>query len=526
MTDTEQVRPADDPGDPGDRTPGGTAADGADTRQFGPVFWISVGLSAAFVVVSFLAVGPVGAALAAAVEAVVAYLGWMFLLVTSFFLVFALYLAFGRFGRVRLGGPDARPEFGRFAWFAMLFQAGMGVGLLFWGVAEPVMHYREPPPGTAVPGTPEAAEVGLQYAFFHWTLHPWAIYAVVGLAVAYASYNRGTSTLRLSAVMRPLLGDRVDGPLGRAIDVLAVVATLFGVAVSLGLGTLQITAGLGEVFGLSGGVTLSLAVIAVTAVGYMLSASTPISKGINVLSQASIALAVVLVAYFVVVGPTTLQLNLLTQETGNYLARVVPMSLRSYPFAGPEWLTDWTIFFWATWIAWAPYVGAFIARISRGRTIREFVVGVLFAPSVFSIVWFSVLGGAGLDTDNRTGGAIGAAAGQDEALAMFRFLREYPGFLVMALLVLVLVWIFFVAGADAGTVVLGSMSGGGLDPPRRSKLTWGVIMAALAGALLLIGGLDALQNAEILVATPFALLMLAICLALHRTLAADHPRDG
>ncbi|MDD7964640.1 BCCT family transporter [Actinomycetospora lemnae] len=512
MTDTEPAPTTDAP------------ADERAERQFGPVFWISVGISATFVAVSFLAVGPVGAALTAAVSAVVAHLGWAYLLITSGFVVFALYLALGRFSRVRLGGPDARPEFGRWAWFAMLFQAGMGVGLLFWGVAEPVMHAREPAPGTAVPGTPEAAEVGMQYAFFHWTLHPWAVYAVVALAVAYTSFNRGSASLRLSAVLRPLLGDRVDGPLGTAVDVLAVVATLFGVAVSLGLGTLQITAGLADVFGVPGGVTLSLAVIAVTAVGYMLSASTPISQGVNRLSQLSLVLAVVLLAYFVVLGPTTFQLNLLTQETGNYLARVVPMSLRTYPFAGPSWLTDWTIFFWATWIAWAPYVGAFIARISRGRTIREFVLGVIVAPSIFSIVWFSVLGGAGLDADARTGGAIGAAAGQDEALATFRFLREYPAFGFTAVLVLVLVWIFFVAGADAGTVVLGSMSGGGLDPARRSKLTWGVIMAALAAALLVIGGLDALQNAEILVATPFALLMVAICAALYRALAIDHPR--
>lgn len=520
MTDTERARPAEEP------TGGSTGAAAAGpAAQFGAVFWISVGLSAAFVVVSLLAVGPVGAALSAAVTAIVTYLGWMYLLITSAFVVFALYLALGRFGGVRLGGPDARPDFGRWAWFAMLFQAGMGVGLLFWGVAEPVMHAREPAPGTAAPGTPEAAEVGMQYAFFHWTLHPWAVYAVVALAVAYTGYNRGSASLRLSAVLRPLLGDRVDGPVGRAVDVLAVVATLFGVAVSLGLGTLQITAGLGDVFGLPGGVTLSLAVIAVTAVGYMLSASTPISQGVNKLSQASMVLAVVLLAYFLVLGPTTFQLNLLTQETGNYLARVVPMSLRTYPFAGPSWLADWTVFFWATWIAWAPYVGAFIARISRGRTIREFVLGVLVAPSVFSLVWFAVLGGAGLDTDARTGGAVGAAAGQDEALAMFRFLREYPGFLFTALLVLVLVWIFFVAGADAGTVVLGSMSGGGLDPPRRSKLTWGLIMAGLAAALLVIGGLDALQDAEILVATPFALLMVAICAALHRALAQDHPRQ-
>jgi glycine betaine transporter len=312
--------------------------------------------------------------------------------------------------------------------------------------------------------------------------------------------------------------------MGRTIDVLTIVATLFGVAVSLGLGTLQINAGLGEVFGLPSGLLLQMVIIAVTAVAYMLSASTPIERGINWLSQASMVLAAVLLLYFLVgVGPTLLALNSMTQEIGGYLVNIIPMSLRTSAFEPTPWLGDWTIFFWATWIAWAPYVGAFIARISRGRTIREFVLGVLIAPTLFTVVWFSTFGASAIQVDDQVDGALSDRAAQDEALALFAFLQEYPGALAVSILAFVLIWIFFVAGADAGTVVLGSMSGGVLDPNVIVKLTWGAIMAAIAASLLAVGGLDALQNGAILAATPFVLLMLAICWGLYRTLARDHP---
>ncbi|MCA1672470.1 MAG: BCCT family transporter, partial [Actinobacteria bacterium] len=373
--------------------------------------------------------------------------------------------------------------------------------------------------------TPDAASLGMQYSFFHWTLHPWAIYAVVGLAVAYFSFNKGMPSLRISGVLRALLGSRVDGLLGKAVDVLAVIATLCGVAVSLGWGTLQINAGLGEVFGLPSGTLLQLVIISLTTAAYLLSASTPIDKGISYLSQSSMVLAVVLLLYVLLAGPTLLQLNFFTQEIGGYLANLVPMSLRTNPMESRQWLGEWTIFFWATWIAWAPYVGTFIARISRGRTIREFIVGVLAAPSLFSMIWFAVLGSSGIELDNRLGGQIYAAADQDEALAMFRFLEQYPGFLFTAILALFLVWIFFVAGADAGTVVLASMSGADLNPPRSSRLIWGLIMAALAAILLIAGGLDALQNGAILAATPFAVLMVMICWSLYRSLVQDQARQ-
>ncbi|CAA9419765.1 MAG: High-affinity choline uptake protein BetT [uncultured Rubrobacteraceae bacterium] len=506
------------------RRDGSPQGDG-QAQQFGTVFYITVAISVLFVLAGVFFTEPFGNALATVVGWITEGLGWLYMLMTSFFLGFAIWLALSRYGKIRLGRPDDRPEFGYFAWFAMLFQAGMGIGLVFWSVSEPVTHYADPPLGMAQPETAGAASLALQTAFFHWGLHPWAIYAVVGLAVAYFSYRRGMTNLQISTVFRPLIGDRVDGPLGKAIDIIAILATLFGVAVSLGLGTLQIDAGLGEAFGLPSGVGLQMGIIAVTAVAYMLSASTPINKGVNILSQTSMLLAFVLLVYFLIVGPTLLQLNTFTQETGGYLANLIPRSFDMAAFEPQEatWLADWTIFFWATWIAWAPYVGVFVARISRGRTIREFILGVMIAPTIFSMIWFSVFGAAGIQADNQTNGAISSAAGNSEALGLFAFLGQSPLFLLTSVSMIFLVWIFFVAGADAGTIVLGSMSAGGApDPKRRIKLTWGVIMGALAAILLLVGGLDALQNGAILAATPFAILMCLMCWCLYKTLRSDY----
>lgn len=492
-----------------------------EIERLGAVFYVTVAISVAFVFFGLVFTEPFSLALATIVGHIKTSVGWLYMLVTSIFLVFILFLAFSRYGAIRLGKPGEAPEFSRFAWFCMLFQAGMGIGLVFWGVSEPVMHYGFPPFGLAAPGTPEAAELALVYAFFHWTLHPWAIYAVVGVAVGYFNFCRGSTSLRISAVFEPLIGERVHGPLGQAIDVLAILATLFGVAVSLGLGTLQIDAGLHAAFGVPSGVGLQLGIIAVTAAAYMLSASTPIEKGVNFLSQSSMVLAVLLLLFVLVVGPTLLQLNAFTEVIGLYLAELVPMSTRISAFDPDPWPGNWTIFFWATWIAWAPYVGAFIARISRGRTIREFVAGVLIAPSLFTMAWFAVFGAAGIDLDRRLGGSLSAAALEDEAVALFTFLAAYPLVLPSSILAIFLIWIFFVAGADAGTIVLGSMSTGVLNPRRRNKLTWGVIMGALAAILLVAGGLGALQNGAILAATPFAFLMVAMCWSLLRALRED-----
>ena len=508
----------------------GTRIEDDEAQRLGAVFWVTVAISAAFVLWGVFFTDNFTSTLGTVVGWITEGLGWLYMLITTFFLAFVIYLAFSRYGKIKLGQPDDKPEFGNFAWFAMLFQAGMGIGLVFWGVAEPITHYNTPPLGLVEARTPEAATLALQTAFFHWCLHPWAMYATIGVAVAYFTYRRGMANLQISTVFRPLIGDRVDGPIGKAIDILAILATLFGVAVSLGLGTLQIAAGLNKVFGLPNGIGLMLIVIAVTAIAYMLSASTPIDKGVNYLSQASMYLAFVLLVYFLVVGPTLLQLNTFTQELGVYLANIVPQSLRMSAFdpGEAEWLGSWTIFFWATWIAWGPYVGAFIARISRGRTIREFVVGVLIGPSLFSMIWFAVFGAAGIQLDMQTNGKLGEAVANDgAAIALFEFLGAYPLALLTSLVALFLVFIFFVAGADAGTIVLGSMSAGGvLNPNTRIKLTWGVIMAALAAALLLAGGggpdaLSGLTNGAILAATPFGILMVPMCYGLYKTLRTD-----
>src|ERR687890_1108821 len=505
-----------------------------DVQRVGTVFWVTIGITMAFVLWGVFSLESFTDVLGAVVGFITRNLGWAYMLITSFFLVFVIFLACSRYGKIKLGAPEDKPEFGNFAWFSMLFQAGMGIGLVFWGVAEPVWHYGDPPMGLAEPRTPEAANLALQTAFFHWTLHPWAMYATIGVAIAYFSYRRGQANLQISTVFRPLIGDRVDGPLGKAIDIIAILATLFGVAVSLGLGTLQIASGLNTVFGVPSTILVLLIIIAITGVAYMLSASTPLDKGINILSQISMYLAFLLLVYFLIIGPTLLQLNSFTQEIGVYLANLVPKSLRLSAFdpQQQEWLGSWTIFFWATWIAWGPYVGAFIARISRGRTIREFIVGVLIGPSLFSMIWFSVFGAAGIRLDNQTNGNLSEAVANDgAAIALFEFLSAYPLALLTSLVALFLVFIFFVAGADAGTIVLGSMSAGGvLNPKTRIKLTWGVIMAALAAALLLAGGGGArapggATNGGIPAPTPFGILMVPMCYGLYKTLKTDYREE-
>src|SRR5215216_5967781 len=509
-------------------------SEGEQTQRLGAVFYVTVAISAAFVLWGVLFTDNFTSTTATIVGWITDGLGWVYMLITTFFLFFVLWLAFSRYGKIKLGQPDDEPEFGYFAWFAMLFQAGMGIGLVFWGVAEPVWHYGDPPMGMAQARTPEAATLALQTAFFHWCLHPWAMYATIGVAVAYFTYRRGMQNLQISTVFRPLIGERVDGPIGNAIDIIAILATLFGVAVSLGLGTLQIAAGLDTVFGVPSTITVLLIIIAVTGVAYMLSASTPLDKGINFLSQASMYLAFLLLIYFVVVGPTLLEFNSFTQGIGVYLANIVPRSLNLSAFDPKQqaWLGSWTIFFWATWIAWGPYVGAFIARISKGRTIREFIVGVLIGPSLFSMIWFSVFGMAGIQLDQQTNGKFSETLYNDgAAVALFQFLDSYPLALLTSILALFLIFIFFVAGADAGCVVLGSMSAGGvLNPKVAIKLTWGVIMAVIAAVLLVAGGggsdaLDGLTNGAILAATPFGILMIPMCYGLVKTLQSDRREE-
>jgi choline/carnitine/betaine transport len=363
----------------------------------------------------------------------------------------------------------------------------------------------------------------MEYTYFHWALHPWAIYAVVGLALAYFGFRRGGPNL-VSAAFRPLLGDRADGPIGRGIDILAIFATLFGSATSLGLGALQINSGVDYLWGTPTTNGIAVAIIAVLTLAFVVSAVSGVRRGIQWLSNTNMVLAIVLLTFLLVTGPLVFILDTLTESVGAYATSIVPNSFRTGSYGNQEWLADWTIFYWAWWISWAPFVGTFIARISRGRTIREFILGVLLVPSGVSFVWFAILGGSAIELQlSGTADIAGAVADSPEA-ALFTTLEHFPLSDVMSLLVIVLVALFFVSGADAASVVMGMLStGGAISPPRWVVIVWGVLTGAAASVLLLAGGLDALQQAAIIAAAPFLLVMIGLCVSLIMALRDDRP---
>ncbi|MEV0158110.1 BCCT family transporter [Micromonospora sp. NPDC050686] len=448
--------------------------------------------------------------------------GWFFVVAADAFLVLAVVIAASRFGRIRLGADDDEPEFSTLAWIAMMFSAGMGIGLVFFAVAEPIEHYATPPPAAGVePQTGAAAATAMQYTLFHWTLHPWGIYAIAALALAYSTFRRGRGN-RISAAFHPLLGRRADGAAGRAIDLLAVFATVFGSATSLGLGALQVAAGLDLVAGLSDTRALELVVIGALTLAFVVSAFSGLHRGVKWLSTTNVVLAVALMLFVFVVGPTIYTLEVLPASVGDYLSNLLRMSTRTGAFSDPAWLGSWTIFYWAWWISWAPFVGTFIARISRGRTVRHFLTGVLLVPSGASAVWFAVLGGTALRTQATGTRDLVADVGASSEQGLFGLLDSLPLATVTSVLAMVLVGLYFVTSADSASLVLGSLtSGGALRPHRVLVVLWGVLIGAVAAALLAAGGLAALQQATILVALPFVVVMLGLAVALLRELAQD-----
>lgn len=491
--------------------------------EIGIVFYVSAAIAVAFVIWGAVFTENLSAVTSMILGFVISSFGWLYLIATSLFLVFLGIMAFSRFGKIKLGKDDEEPEFGRFSWFAMLFAAGMGIGLVFWGIAEPVSHLTTPPYGMAEPGTAEAAELGMRYSFFHWGLHAWAVYGVIALALAYFNFRREGGGL-ISSVFRPLLGDLVDGPIGKFIDILGIVATLFGVAVSLGLGALQVNGGLNYLFGIQNSSTVQIIIIAIITVFFMTSAVTGIGRGIRYLSNLNMVLAACLLLFVFVLGPTVFIIANFTQMIGDYVGSLVPMSFQQNVFdSDSSWAQNWTIFYWATWIAWAPFVGSFIARISRGRTIREFIVAVLFVPSLVSFFWFSTLGGTAIRLARQDGGdAITSAVGDNVATALFVTFDQLPLSLVTSLIAMLLVSVFFITSADSASFVLASMStGGALNPSTFVKLTWGAVIASFAGVLLVAGGLDALQKVAIIAAVPFSVIMIAMCFSLYKALSEE-----
>ncbi|MEU1264043.1 BCCT family transporter [Streptomyces cellulosae] len=453
--------------------------------------------------------------------------GWGFVLAASGFVVFALWLAASRYGRITLGAEGEEPEFRTVSWVAMMFSAGMGIGLMFWGVSEPLAHFDTPPPGTAPEDSGDRMATAMATTLFHWTLHPWAIYAVVGLAIAYSTFRRRRRQT-VSAVFTPLIGEKhANGAGGRVIDVLAIIATVFGSAASLGLGALQIGSGIEKLNWLEKvGTGLLVSIIAVLTVAFVASAVSGVEKGIQWLSNTNMVLALILAVFVFVAGPTVLVLDLLPTSVFSYLGDLPEMAGRTDISGGEgvaDWLGSWTVFYWAWWISWTPFVGMFIARISRGRTIRQFIGGVILVPSAVSLVWFAIFGGSAmrLQEQNRLG---------DETTPegrLFAVLQEFPIATATSLLVMVLVGIFFVSGADAASVVMGTLSQkGSLEPSRWAVVFWGVVTGAVAAIMLLVGSgqgdaLTGLQNLTILAAAPFVVVMIFMCVALMRDLRHD-----
>ncbi|WP_411976984.1 BCCT family transporter [Streptomyces solicathayae] len=491
------------------------------------VFGVTAVLTVAFVLWGAIATDSLESASSSMLSGLIRNGGWAFMLAASGFVVFALWLAISRYGRITLGQETEGPEFRTVSWIAMMFSAGMGIGLMFYGVSEPLAHYDTPPPGTHPTDSAERMQIAMATTLFHWTLHPWAIYAVVGLAIAYSTFRRRRRQT-ISAVFVPLIGERhAYGAGGRIIDILAIFATLFGSAASLGLGALQIGSGVQELGWMDKVSTgLLVGIIAALTVAFVLSAVSGVEKGIQWLSNTNMVLALVLAVFVFVAGPTIIVLDLLPTSIGAYLGELPQMAGRTEAAGGEnvaDWLGSWTVFYWAWWISWTPFVGMFIARISRGRTIRQFVGGVILVPSAVSLVWFAVFGGSAMKLEER--GELGAEDTPEGQL--FGLLQQFPIPTAMSLLVMVLVGIFFVSGADAASIVMGTLSQrGSFEPTRLVVVFWGVLTGAVAAIMLLIGNgqgdaLAGLQNLTILVAAPFVLVMIGMCVALMRDLRRD-----
>jgi glycine betaine transporter len=454
-----------------------------------------------------------GDAINAALTFINTNFGWLYLLLVSFFVIICFILAFSKYGQIKLGKDDDVPEYSTFSWFAMLFSAAMGIGLIFWSIAEPMSYFTAPPVGE--PNTAESAQWALRQTIFHWGLHPWSVYAITGMALAYAGFRKGLPA-RISSIFEPILGrDNLDGAVAKAIDVFAIIASIAGVATSLGFGAMQINGGLNYLFGVpvNNGVTVAI-IIGVTVL-FIISAVTGIKKGILLLSNINMSLMAILMIFLLVAGPSLYILNALVSATGDYFQNIAWLSLFTDPNgvyekqAGYDWIGAWTVFYWAWWISWGPFVGGFIARISKGRTIREFVLGVLIAPVLLSILWLGVFGSTALHIDLFGAGGIGAAVSKDVTSALFITLSHIPGGNIFAFVATVLIATFFITSADSATFCIGMYSSGGdLEPDTSLKVFWGGIEGAVSAALIASGGIAALKASSILSAFPF---MLIIC---------------
>ncbi|MDV3205809.1 MAG: BCCT family transporter [Rhodococcus ruber] len=445
--------------------------------------------------------------------------GWWYILIATGFVIFALYCGLSRVGNIKLGRDDEQPEFGMLSWFAMLFSAGMGIGLVFYGVAEPLSHYVDPPQAGRIPGsTDAAANQAMELTMFHWGLHAWAIYVVVGLGLAYMTYRKGRP-LSVRWLLEPLLGRaRVEGPIGHAIDTIAIVGTLFGVATSLGFGVQQISAGLDYLGWVETNNWLTVGLIVGVTGLATFSVVSGVSRGLKWLSNINMVLAASLAVFVLLLGPTLFLLQSWVQNLGGYAQALPELMLRTAPFAEDGWSGAWTIFYWGWWMSWAPFVGMFIARISRGRTIREFVFGVLLAPTFVASLWFTIFGDSGILRQRDEGTMLAADGTVDTDTSLFVLLDGLPLAVVTSLLAILVVVFFFVTSSDSGSLVIDILAtGGNLETPRITRVYWAVLEGIAAAVLLLVGGsgsLTALQTASIATAVPFSIVMVLACVSM------------
>ncbi|OZS77532.1 glycine/betaine ABC transporter permease [Tetzosporium hominis] len=485
------------------------------------VFWITLAL--VLVTVAFGAIVPESfETITANMQAfITSTFGWYYLIIVSLMVVFTLFLIVSPYGKIRLGKDSDRPAYSKTTWFAMLFSAGMGIGLVFWGAAEPLSHFAVSSP-TGETGTDQAFRDSMRYTFFHWGLHAWAIYAIVALALAYFQFRKGEPGL-ISATLKPIFGDKMLGPWGVVVDVFAVFATAIGVATTLGFGAVQISGGLSYLFGIEASYGLQVIIIAVVTVLFLASAWSGLSKGIKYLSNTNMVLAILLLVGVVIIGPTLLIFNMFTETLGSYLQNIVRMSFRAAPLDGTsrDWINGWTIFYWAWWISWAPFVGIFIARVSKGRTIREFVAGVLLLPSLVSFFWFSAFGSTAIEIQDKVTDISGLATEE----VLFATFNELPFATILSIIAIVLIGTFFITSADSATFVLGMQTtGGSLNPDNSVKIVWGLAQSSIAVILLSANGLTALQNALIIAALPFSFIMILMMISTLKALQLERKR--
>jgi choline/glycine/proline betaine transport protein len=501
------------------------ASDSSWTERLGlrvnpQVFFPSTALIFAVLLFATLFTETASTAFSTVQSTIIDTFGWFYTVSVAIYVLFILGLCFSRYGSVKLGPDDAEPDYSYTAWFAMLFSAGMGIGLLFYGVAEPVLHFTSPPVGEG--GNVEAARKAMEITFFHWGIHAWSIYIVVGLSLAYFAY-RHDLPLTLRSALYPLIGDRIYGPIGHVVDTVAVLGTLFGVATSLGFGVTQVNAGLHYLVGIPDALWVQLTLIAGITAFATISVVSGLDAGIRRLSEANLGFGLFLIVFVFLGGSSIFLLDAFLQNVGGYLQNIVSMTFQTYAFQDGDWKSSWTLMYWGWWTSWSPFVGMFIARVSRGRTIREFIGGVLLVPTVVTLLWMTIFGESAIQMIlGGNGDMITQAVNESIPTALFAFLDQYPLSALSSGIATLVIITFFITSSDSGSLVIDIITAGGrTDPPVAQRVFWAVTEGTVAAVLLLAGGLSALQTASITTALPFTAVLLIMCYGLWKGLRAE-----